>query len=146
MMLPEVKHPGVSMVDLDRFYLKTLLIALTDAKSLEASLNKDAGQPAEKRVKILISQVKEFLGGGSYDNDGTVCCHWCDTSQMLAEVLTKAGCEREPLLHALSTGMWCLQATEENEAKQKIREGRHRRKAVKKLTAAGEDGCETNCM
>ena len=90
MLLLEVKHPGVSMVDLDRFYLKGLLIALTDAKSLEATLNKDAGQPADKRVKILVSQVKEFLGGDSYEDDGSVRCHWCDTSQMLADVFDES--------------------------------------------------------
>lgn len=146
MLLLEVKHPGVSMVDLDRFYLKGLLIALTDAKSLEATLNKDAGQPADKRVKILVSQVKEFLGGDSYEDDGSVRCHWCDTSQMLADVLTKAGCEREPLLDAMTTGKWRLKpSAEAEETKQKIRDGRRRRKAEKQNAAAGEDGCETAC-
>ena len=59
-----------------------MICALTDAKSLEATLNRDAGQPSDKRVKILVCQVRELLGGENYDDDGTVRAHWCDTAQM----------------------------------------------------------------
>ena len=58
---------------------------------------------------------------------------------MLADVLTKAGCEREALLSALREGRWTLEPTES--AKQKklmIRAGRHARKAASK-TRTGEN-------
>eukprot|EP00435_Cladocopium_sp_Y103_P058473 s1160_g20.t1 len=142
MLLLEIKHPGTSISDLDKFYYKGLLIALTDAKSLESTLNKDAGQPTDKRVKILISQVKEFLGGDQYEDDGANRCHWCDTSQMLADVLTKSGCEREPLLEAMSSGKWQLRpSAEAEEIKQRIRDGRRRRKEQKKKPASGIQHC-----
>ena len=65
---------------------------------------------------------------------------------MLADVLTKAGCEREPLLDAMTTGKWRLKpSAEAEETKQKIRDGRRRRKAEKQYSAAGEDGRETAC-
>jgi hypothetical protein len=62
MLLLEVKHPGVKLIDLDNHYAKGLPFALTNAKSLEATLNCDAGQPTDKRAKILVSQVRELLG------------------------------------------------------------------------------------
>ena len=51
-LLMELVHPGVPLRDLDDFYLKKKIIAFTDARSLEQTLNKDAGQPSDKRVKI----------------------------------------------------------------------------------------------
>lgn len=143
-LLLEIKHPGVSLLDLYRVFYKSMICALTDAKSLEATLNRDAGQPSDKRVKILVCQVREFLGGENYDDDGTVRAHWCDTAQMVADVLTKSGCEREPLLEVLATGMWQLRPTQEAiETKNRIREGRHRRKAAAKKAVQAEEGCET---
>ena len=143
-LLLEIKHPGVSLLDLDRVFYKSMICALTDAKSLEATLNRDAGQPSDKRVKILVCQVRELLGGENYDDDGTVRAHWCDTAQMVADVLTKSGCEREPLLEVLATGMWQLRPTQEAiETKNRIREGRHRRKAAAKKAVQAEEGCET---
>ena len=57
---------------------------------------------------------------------------------MLADVLTKAGCEREPLLAALHDGCWQLTPSSEALAKKaRIRAGRHARKA------AAKEGCES---
>ena len=141
MLLLEVLHPEVCLLDLDEHYKKSLLMAFTDAKSLEATLNRDAGQPTDKRVKILLAQVREFLGQPNYDDDDEVRAYWVDTAQMVADVLTKAGCEREPLLDVLSRGCWKLEPSKEALLKkQQIREGRHRRKQQSKLKA--EDGCE----
>ena len=142
MLLLEVLHPGVCLLDLDEHYKKSLLMAFTDAKSLESTLNRDAGQPTDKRVKILLAQVREFLGQPNYDDDDDeVRAYWVDTAQMVADVLTKAGCEREPLLDVLSRGCWQLQPSKEALLKkQHIREGRHRRKMLAKSNA--EDGCE----
>ena len=83
------------------------MLCFKDAKSLESTLNKDAGQPQDKRVRILFAQVRELIGENNYeDGDGDAYAHWIDTSQMLADVLAKIGAEREPLLDALADGVW----------------------------------------
>ena len=73
-------------------------------------------------MKLLVAQVKEMLGYTDYE-DGNQQVIWCDTSQMLADVLTKSGCEREPLLQVMGT----LQMR-----KLMIRAGRQRRKTEKR--------------
>ena len=138
-ILMEILHPDILLRDLESEFLKGKIACFTDAKSLEQTLNKDAGQPQDKRVRILVAQIKEILGGPDYDNDASAYAVWVDTSQMLADVLTKAGCEREALLSALREGRWTLEPTES--AKQKklmIRAGRHARKAASK-TRTGEN-------
>ena len=136
----EMMNPGISLRDLELNYFKKPVIAFTDAKSLEATITKEAGLPSDKRVKLLVAQIKEFLGEG---------CEvvWVDTSQMIADVLTKIGCERSLLIEALYSGKWQLMPTEQAiRNKEAIREGRHRRKAQKRAAAATapstEDGCE----
>eukprot|EP00434_Breviolum_minutum_P011223 symbB.v1.2.009904.t1/scaffold605.1/size182108/4 len=116
-LLREVMHPAVSLRTLETEFAKKEVFAFTDAKSLESTINKDAGQPSDKRVRILVTQVKEMMR--------EVGNHviWVDTSQMLADVLTKIGCERELLLQALEPSAEALRQ------KQLIREGRHRRKS-----------------
>eukprot|EP00434_Breviolum_minutum_P039128 symbB.v1.2.034733.t1/scaffold4534.1/size38374/1 len=101
-LLREVMHPAVSLRTLETEFAKKKVFAFTDAKSLESTINKDAGQPSDKRVRILVAQVKEMMR--------EVGNHviWVDTSQMLADVLTKIGCERELLLQALEQGTWQL--------------------------------------
>ena len=42
-----------------------------------------------------------------------------DTSQILAGVLTKLKCEREPISYAMSTGFWKPQPSEETEQQKK---------------------------
>ena len=53
-----------------------------------------------ERVRILVGQIKELIGKNTHEDDDAAFAHWLDTSQMLADVLTKVGCEREPLLAA----------------------------------------------
>ena len=127
---PRRLHEGaVSMKELDEIYLKNTL-CFTDAKSLEQILNKDTGAPQDKRVRILIAQIKEMIGENDYNDDSPSYAYWVDTSQMLADVLTKLGCERDPLLRALCDGEWQLQqSSEARDRKLAIRAGRHARKA-----------------
>ena len=148
-LLMEMKFPGPSVQDLQE-YKKGILLAFTDAKSLESTIVKDAGQPTDKRVKILVAQIKDLLGYGSYVDDEQYVI-WCDTSQMLADVLTKAGCERTPLLQAMEEGRWQLEPSEEAKLRKLgIRAGRQRRKSAKKaaheaesqVSALAEEGCE----
>ena len=148
-LLMEMKFPGTSVQDVQE-YKKGILLAFTDAKSLESMIVKDAGQPTDKRVKILVAQIKDLLGYGSYVDDEQYVI-WCDTSQMLADVLTKAGCERTPLLRAMEEGRWQLEPSEEAKLRKLgIRAGRQRRKSAKKAaheaesrtSDLAEEGCE----
>jgi len=138
-LLLEMLNPEKKIHELEASYIKHKMIAFTDAKSLESTLNKDAGAPSDKRVRILLAQIKEMIGITGYDDENNLQVWWCDTAQMLADVLTKIGCEREPLLEAMSSGVWKLEASDVAKAKkQSIREGRQRRKQQKQLQA--EDG------
>ena len=111
------------------FALKPV-IGFTDAKSLESTITKDAGQPSDKRVKILVAQVREMM-------EGVCATHWLDTSQMLADVVTKLGCEREPLPRALADGFWRIAPSEDAlEKKMAIRAGRRQRKSSIGMGAA----------
>ena len=133
MLLYEMINPTEKVHTLDKEFKKKKTLVFTDAKSLESTLNKDAGQPSDKRVKILCAQIKEMLGIHDYEDDGDTYAQWVDTSQMLADVLTKLGCEREPLLKALDEGQYrTLPTAEAQQKKLLIRAGRHARKQRKK--------------
>ena len=142
-LLLELQHPGEKLRNLDAEYVKRKILCLTDAKSLETTLNRDAGQPTDKRVRILVAQVKELIGENTYEDEESAYAIWCDTSQMLADVLTKLGCEREPLLEALYSGTWQLEASQSaKDKKLVIRAHRHARKQAKKTATEAKDGCE----
>eukprot|EP00435_Cladocopium_sp_Y103_P037754 s1878_g10.t1 len=134
--LLELQFPNEKFNDLEREFVKKKLLCMTDAKSLESTLNKDAGQPADKRVRILVAQIRELIGGNDYESDEPAYAQWLDTSQMLADVLTKTGCEREPLLSALFDGKRQLEPTEDAKAKKaSIRASRHARRQLAALRA-----------
>ena len=138
-LLLEMLNPGKKIHELESNYVRHKMIAFTDAKSLESTLNKDAGAPSDKRVRILLAQIKEMIGMDGYSEENNLQVWWCDTAQMLADVLTKTGCEREPLMEAMASGNWKLEASDVAKAKKvAIREGRQRRKQQKRLQA--EDG------
>ena len=138
MTLMELVHPDIPLRDLDQHYLKKKIIAFTDARSLEQTLNKDTGMPSDKRVRVLVAQIKEMLGENDYSDDSDVFARWVDTSRMLADVLTKEGCDRQPLIHALTEGVWQLEpSAQAKEKKLLIRAGRHSRKAA---LVKAEDG------
>lgn len=134
-LLCEILNPGISITTLETEYALKKILAFTDAKSLESTITKDAGQPSDKRVKILIALIRELM------NDE---CEpiWLDTSQMLADVLTKQGCERELLLEALEQCRWKVAPSDEAiQKKIAIRAGRHNRKLLKNSgKVAPEDG------
>ena len=139
MILMELVHPDIPLRDLDQHYLKKKIIAFTDAKSLEQTLNKDTGMPSDKRVRVLVAQIKEMLGENHYDDDADIFARWVDTSRMLADVLTKEGCDRQPLLSAFTEGEWQLEPSAlAKEKKLLVRAGRHARKAAAQVRA--EDG------
>ena len=115
-----------------------------NAKSLEQTLNKDAGQPQDKRVRIRVAQVEELLGLPDFQDDASSYAVWVDTSQMLADVLTKVGCERGPLLNAMSSGLWRLGAdrfSERAEAHDSCRKA-----CTKSRPGQAKDGCERSSL
>ncbi|CAJ1448790.1 unnamed protein product, partial [Effrenium voratum] len=143
-LLMEMLHPDEKLINLESEYVKRMLLVLTDAKSLESTIVKDAGQPTEKRVKVLVAQIKQLLGFDGFEGDNAMV-KWLDTSQMLADVLTKVGCERELMLSVLDQGIWGMTPSLLATAKKaSIREGRHRRaeqaRQEKAEHAAAEDG------
>lgn len=68
-LLLKILDPNVGISDPEKNYAKKMLIAFTDAKSLESTIVKDSGQPIDKRVKILIVQMKEMIGVSHYEDD-----------------------------------------------------------------------------
>ncbi|CAE7252468.1 GIP [Symbiodinium sp. CCMP2592] len=121
MILLEIRHPTERILDLNREFYKKQILCLR--------------MPRDKRVKILLAQLKELLGTNTYDDDSAVYAIWVDTSQMLADVLTKCGCEPEPLLDAVYSGI--APSAEAQEKKMQIRAGRHARKHARR---EAEDG------
>ena len=101
---------------------------LTDAKSLKDTVDRDGtGIPSDRRLRILLAQLKQ-----SIDCD-KVAVDWVDTLAMLADSLTKVGTERGFLLNVLQGGTYSPRQTELMAArKAEIREGRHRRAALRR--------------
>ena len=93
-----------------------------DANSLVSHLLADAGQIADRRVRVVIAALRELLS-----HDG-VDLEWCDTSVQLADALTKLGAERTYLTNAMKTGYVTLRVSDEAAAtKEAIRSARRRR-------------------
>ena len=94
----------------------------TDARSVYDVVLKDTSRPQDKRLRVVIAQLREMFGV-----PGTVL-YWIDNSMMLADALTKLSAERGYLLQAVTDNRWSDQVTPEAlETKQRIRDGRHAR-------------------
>ena len=93
-----------------------------DANSLVSHLLADAGQIADRRVRVFIAALREMLSQDGVDLE------WCDTSVQLADALTKLDAERTYLTNAMKTGYVTLQVSDEAAAtKEAIRSARRRR-------------------
>ena len=106
---------------------------MTDAKSLYDVLVKDAGRPADKRVRILVAALRQSLR----DDGNNV--QLVDSLVMMADTLTKDidPETRERLLTALETNMWSIvQPTGAKVAKSKIAAGRQARRQAAKLVSS----------
>ena len=94
----------------------------TDARSVYDVVLKDTSRPQDKRLRVVIAQLREMFGV-----PGTTL-HWIDNSMMLADALTKLSAERGYLLKAITSNEWSDQVTEEAlDIKKRIRDGRHAR-------------------
>ncbi|CAK0814360.1 unnamed protein product, partial [Prorocentrum cordatum] len=134
-VIAEISDPGYSSYQFDPFFDGKHLLLLTDANGLVTSLEKDGGQPADKRVRILMAQIRQLLGHDVLTqeregDDWRIRARWIDTKLMIADALTKADAERGFLLERLTEGRWCLAQTEEMlAAKAAAGEARRARKA-----------------
>ena len=118
MMLMELNHPDERLKDLDREYSKKKVLCIMQG--------------------VSNAQAKEMIGENTFEDDAMTFAIWADTSQMLADVLTKIGCERGPLMETTASGRCKLEASEAAKTKKLlIRAGRHSRKAALKRA---EDG------
>jgi len=94
-------------------------------------LQSDAGPTADKRLRVLVAQLREMLAEPNTE------VLWADTKVMLVDCLTKLGPEKQYLLDALHSGVWTPASTEAClEAKARLREQRKARKAQKKAESA----------
>ena len=106
--------------------LRIPAVWLSGSKSLVDVVHKDAGQPNDKRLRIVVANLKQML-----DEQGTSLL-WVDTLVMLADALTKVDADLEILVKAMCKGRYCIQATDEaTENKLRSREARQRAKAVR---------------
>jgi hypothetical protein len=121
-LVAECRFCVKSAKELSTRRLEIRSVWFTDAKSLHDCLAMDKGQCSDKRVRLLVAQLREMLA-----EDNTTC-HWIDTLVMLADALTKVEAERGFLREALESGLWSPENTAKTlEAKQRIRDGRQRR-------------------
>ena len=99
----------------------------SDAKSLVDLVLRDAGRPADKKLRIAAAQLRQMV-----DEDGHLL-RWVDTSKQLADPLTKIGDVWHQILRVLATGEWSPAVDEAaRQSKERIRAGRQARKQRKK--------------
>ena len=106
------------------------MIWITDAKSLHDVLVKDAGRPADKRVRILVSALRQSL-----QEDG-ITALWVDTAVMMADTLTKdiEPRIRDSFLAALVSCRWSIeQPLDAKAAKSRIAANRQARRAAARV-------------
>ena len=94
----------------------------SDSRSLIDVIRKDTGYPADKRVRIVVAQLKQSA------QDPGVKFSWVDTKLQPADGLTKIGVERGYLLDILQFGKWSPEPTQATmAAKDSIRAARRAR-------------------
>ena len=113
-------NPHVALHDLIDCGDRMQVQVYTDAKSLFDVVSKDTSRPTDKRLRVVVAQLREMISSPG------MSLAWIDNSMMLADSLTKVGAERRYLLDAIEANVWSEVVTEEALAiKQKLRDGRH---------------------
>ena len=102
------------------------VLLFTDAKSLYDVLSRDIGQAADKRLRIIIAQIRELTMADD------VFVHWIDTLVMLADSLTKLEAETGYLLDAITQGIWSGVSTPESLERKAIIRAQRKARAVAK--------------
>ena len=107
-----------------------------DANSLVSHLLADAGQIADRRVRVFIAALREMLSQDGVDLE------WCDTSVQLADALTKLDAERTYLTNAMKTGYVTLRVSDEAAATKEA--SASRRRADERRAQAGKDAVSSS--
>ena len=118
-----MQHPNALLKDIDEKRHDKQTVWFSDARSLVDMISKDAGRPADKRLRNTLAALKQTLNQPSTD------CKWIGTTTMLAGGLTKAGVENTaPLREVLGRGVWSHAQTDKAKAvKEASRAGRAQR-------------------
>ena len=120
-----MRQPGIEVKKIEEAAKAVAACWISDAKTLVDLLRSDAGVATDKRLRLLIAQLREIL-----ESDPGLRVHWSDTATMLADALTKGEADCQYLMNALESGRWDHRSTEATlAAKAKLREQRQRRKA-----------------
>ena len=99
---------------------------LVDAKCLQDVVSRDTSIASDKRLRILIAQLREMIDTSC----GRLRCLWVDTKLLLADALTKAEAERGYMMKCLEENLWSTTPTSETLLlKENIRRGRQARHA-----------------
>jgi len=94
----------------------------TDADSVTRTLDSE-NVITDRRTRPLISQLRQL------NWEYGLAVNWTDTQLMLADPLTKIKVSPDFLIQAVKSGAWSAASTVATiAAKERIREGRHRRK------------------
>ena len=138
-LIAEMREPGIEVKKIEKAAKDIDACWVSDAKTLVDLLRTDAGVATDKRLRLLIAQLREIL-----EDDPKLRVHWSDTATMLADALTKAEADGGFLLDALESGRWDHRSTEATlAAKAKLREQRQRRKKTARSSATdAHDGSE----
>ena len=120
--LTETKSPFTTFKELLDDAAKIPVTVVTDARSLQSHLATDCRQVSDKRLRVLIAQLRQIQDEGA-------AFLWADTRVMLADGLTKMEGERAFLTDTLGKGIWCIADTPGSlDAKARSRAQRHARK------------------
>ena len=128
-------NPDMALPDVANFTEGIKTTWYTDAKSLYDLITKDTSRPTEKRLRIVIAQLREMA------TETNVAVQWIDTLLMLADSLTKIEAEKLYLLTAIKDNFWDNTPTAETlAAKDRIRAGRKARHDKKEENQNDGDG------
>ncbi len=106
---------------------KIIVIRYTDARALSSHLLRDAGQVANKQLRVVIANLRELLAMPG------IICRWVDTAVQLADCTTKGEIERGYLRAVMASGFVTTIPDEKAlDSKAMIRAGRHRRAEFKR--------------
>ena len=124
--LAETRTPHLPLKNLIENASSIPVTVVTDARSLQSHLATDCKQVSDKRLRVLIAQLRQIQDEGA-------AFLWADSRVMLAEGLTKMEGERAFLTDTLNSGTWSIADTRESlDAKARSRAQRHARKQVQR--------------
>ena len=129
----EIAAPATKTLNLlEKHKLKMPAMWFDDANGLVSHLLRDAGQVANKRLRVVIAAIRELLV------DEEVTLKWVDTAVQLADVMTKFEAEKQFVLNAMDSGVISIIPDSKAIAsKESIRKARHARAKLNRDSKLG---------